>query len=404
MTTLRRTLGLAECVFFGVGSILGAGIYSIIGKAATFGGMMLWLSFLFGAVVAFLTALSYAELSSLFPHAGGEYVYIREALGKRAGIIGGIIISFTGIVTGATVSLGFAGYFVELLNVPILVASSGIILLIVLINIVGIRESSTINIIFTVIEISGLLFVIYAAFSNYSEIDYFVLPPAGFRGIAIATALVFFSYTGFEEIVKLAEETHEPQTNIPRALMLASGIVVIVYLLVSVSVVAVLPIEKLSASSGPLAEVVRLRFGRSGALVISIIALFATSNTVLSNILGSSRVILKMAAAKGHFRILAYLSPRFRSPVVALGLIALMMMGFSLIGDIRIVALITTFFIYATFILVNLSVIILRKTKTSLSQPFRIPVNIAGIPVPSMLAILLTLILLGFSIYGLDKI
>jgi APA family basic amino acid/polyamine antiporter len=90
--------------------------------------------------------------------------------------------------------------------------------------------------------------------------------------------------------------------------------------------------------------------------------------------------------------------------VVALGLIALMMMGFSLIGDIRIVALITTFFIYATFILVNLSVIILRKTKTSLSRPFRIPVNIAGIPVPSMLAILLTLILLGFSIYGLEKI
>jgi APA family basic amino acid/polyamine antiporter len=185
------------------------------------------------------------------------------------------------------------------LNVPILVASSGIILLIVLINIVGIRESSTINIIFTVIEISGLLFVIYAAFSNHSEIDCFALPPAGFRGIAIATALVFFSYTGFEEIVKLAEETHEPQTNIPRALMLASGIVVIVYLLVSVSVVAVLPIEKLSASSGPLADVVRLRFGRSGALVISIIALFATSNTILSNILGSSRVILKMATAKG---------------------------------------------------------------------------------------------------------
>jgi APA family basic amino acid/polyamine antiporter len=91
MTTLRRTLGLAECVFFGVGSILGAGIYSIIGKAATFGGMMLWLSFLFGAVVAFLTALSYAELSSLFPHAGGEYVYIREALGKRAGILGGLL-------------------------------------------------------------------------------------------------------------------------------------------------------------------------------------------------------------------------------------------------------------------------------------------------------------------------
>src|SRR5688500_5001891 len=115
MAQLKRTLGLAECIFFGTGSILGAGIYAIVGKVAGFSGNMVWLSFLIASFTAMMTAFSYAELSSMHPKSGGEYVYVKEAFNKKLGAAIGLIISVNGMVSGATVSLGFAGYFSKLL-------------------------------------------------------------------------------------------------------------------------------------------------------------------------------------------------------------------------------------------------------------------------------------------------
>src|SRR5687768_14056172 len=117
MAELKRTLGLGQCIFFGVGSILGAGIYTIVGKVAGWSGNMVWLSFILASVTAFFTVFSYAELSAAFPRTGGEYEYAKKAFGKNMGIILGFIISLNGIISGATVSVGFAGYFTELLPV-----------------------------------------------------------------------------------------------------------------------------------------------------------------------------------------------------------------------------------------------------------------------------------------------
>ena len=111
MAELNRTLNLSQCVFFGVGSILGAGIYTLLGKVAGWAGNMTWVSFLIASVTAFCTALSYAELSSAMPKAGGEYVFAKKSFGKTVGMLLGWIISLNGIISGATVSLGFAGYF-----------------------------------------------------------------------------------------------------------------------------------------------------------------------------------------------------------------------------------------------------------------------------------------------------
>lgn len=173
--SLNELLGWPN-VFFGAGSILGAGIYTIVGKVAGFSGNMLWFSFLVASVTALLPAFSYAELVSMFPKAGGEYTYAKAAMGKRTGVVLGTLISINGIVSGAAVSLGFAGYFIELLNINMLIAAGGIILLITLINILGIRQSSTVNIIFTIIEVIGLVFVIYAAFPDIWKVNLLEIP------------------------------------------------------------------------------------------------------------------------------------------------------------------------------------------------------------------------------------
>ncbi len=403
MTKLKRTLGLAECVFFGVGSILGAGIYTLIGKVAGLSGNFIWLSFLIASVAALFTAFSYAELSALFPKAGGEYMYAKKAFGKSTGIFLGIIISLNGIISGATVAVGFSGYLFTLTGINIMAGALAIIVLIFAVNVAGIRQSSVVNIIFTLIEAAGLLFVIYSAFPSIRNINYLTLPPGGYNSIIAASALAFFAYIGFEEIVKLAEETKNPEKNIPRALFIASTIVIVVYSLVAICAVSTIPYEELGKSESPLADIIGKKSGKTGVIIISMIALFSTSNTILSNMLGSSRVLLNMSRETKILNQLSRISPKRKTPLAALLLILIIMCAFALIGNIETIARIATIFIFITFIIVNLSVIVLRLREKEMKRPYRIPLNVKNIPVMSVLGILMTLLLLVYNIYSLNE-
>jgi len=401
MAKLKRTLGLAACIFFGVGSILGAGIYTLIGKVAGLSGNFVWLSFLIASVCALFTAFSYAELSAAFPKAGGEYVYAKRAFGKTTGLIMGFVISLNGIIVGATVAIGFAGYLDTLIDLPVLIGALGIIGLVFLINAVGIKQSSLINIIFTLIEGGGLLLVIFFAIPYIGEANLFEPPPGGYNDILAAGALAFFAYVGFEEIVKLAEETNEPEKNIPRALFSAAVIVIVMYTFVAICAVSVLSYEKLGESESPLAAVLGETLGPNGVIIISIIALFATSNTLLSNMIGSSRVLFNMSKETKLLKPFSYVSPKRETPIAALILVALIVCAFAFIKDIETIARIATIFIFIAFILVNLSVIVLRIREKNLKRPYRIPLNINNIPVMSILGILMTVFLLGYTIYAL---
>ncbi|HEX8270001.1 MAG TPA: amino acid permease [Flavobacterium sp.] len=401
MAELKRTLGLAECIFFGVGSILGAGIYTILGKVAGLSGNFIWLAFLIASMCALATAFSYAELSSAFPSAGGEYTYAKKAFGKTTGVILGVIISLNGIISSATVAVGFAGYLSTLLGVGVLVGALGILAVLFGVNAAGIRQSSVVNIVFTIIEVSGLLLIIFVAIPKLGSVNFMEMPSQGSNGIMAAAALAFFSYMGFEEIVKLAEETKNPEKTIPKALFWASGIVIVVYGLVAISTVSVISFAELGKSQSPLADVLAASYGRTGIIIISVIALFATSNTILSNMLGSSRVLLDMSAESKFLKPLSFVSPKRKTPLAALIAVLVISGAFSLIGDIEIIARIATIFIFITFIVVNLSVIILRIREKELTRPYRIPVTFNNIPLIPVFGILLTLILLGYTIYSL---
>jgi len=401
MAELKRSLGLGECIFYGVGSILGAGIYTLIGKTAGIAGNMTWLAFLIASVCALLTAFSYAELSAAFPKAGGEFEYAKQAFGKKTGITLGMVITLNGIVTGAAVAVGFAGYFNDLTNTSLGFVPFAIIALIFLINSAGIKHSSVVNIIFTLIEAGGLLFIIFSAVPDIGKVNYTELPPEGINGILTASALAFFAYVGFEEIVKLAEETRNPGKAIPRALFITSAIVIVIYTLVSLSAVTVVPFEELGQSKSPLADVVKVRFAETCIVIISVIALFSTSNTILSNMLGSSRILLNMSKETKSLTFFSKVGSKRKTPVMALLLILVIMCSFALIGSIETVARIATVLIFITFIAVNLCVIVLRFRKPSLKRPYKVPFSIGKIPVISTLGVLMTLVLLGYNLYSL---
>ncbi|MBR9682567.1 MAG: amino acid permease, partial [Candidatus Aenigmarchaeota archaeon] len=252
---LRRSLGLFELTMYGVGIILGAGIYAIIGVGAGVAGNALWLSFLIGAIIASFTGLSYAELGTMFPKEAAEYVYMKRAFKKEypAFLVGWLII-IVGTIAASVVALGFGGYLEALTGIPALWGALALVLGCSFLNYRGIRESANANIIFTVIEMLGLILIILFGMSHVGSVDYFEMP-GGLNGVMMAAVLVFFAYVGFEDVVNLSEETKSPRKVMPKALILSVVITTIMYILVSLVAVSVIPWNVLAESSAPIADV-----------------------------------------------------------------------------------------------------------------------------------------------------
>ncbi len=408
---LKRELGLVAVTLSGIGIIFGAGVYALIGKAAGLAGNAVWISFFFAAIVAALTGLSYAELSSLYPKAGAEYVYTEHAFNKKLAFIVGLLIIIGGIIGAATVSLGFAGYFSTLLktllnfNAPAVIIAAALITILGFVNLWGIKQSVGVAILFTLIESAGLVAIILIGLPHIGKVNYFEFSPLGLSGIFAAASLIFFAYLGFEEIVKLSEETKNPTKTIPRALIIAMVVSTLVYILVAISAVSVLGWEKLALSNAPMGDVAATALGANAFFVLSVIALFATSNTALLMMLASSRIMYGMATEHGFPEIFSRVHKIHRTPYFAIFLVVLMAILFALVGKIELIADLTNFVAFVTFIAINASVIVLRNKFPNSNRHFHTPGSIGKIPILPVLGILFSafmLLNLGFwiLIYG----
>jgi basic amino acid/polyamine antiporter, APA family len=400
---LKRELGLFQATLCGVGIILGAGIYALVGKTAGLAGNAVWVSFLIAAIVAAFTGLSYAELSSMFPKSGAEYIYTKKAFGKSIAFLVGWLVIVSGIIASTAVALGFAGYFAALFSTPIIPVAIGLLLLSSLLLFCGIKQSVNVAVIFTIIEAVGLILIIFIGLPYIGSVDYFEMP--SFDGVFSAAALIFFAFIGFEEMVRLSEETKQPKKTIPKALVIAIAVTTIIYMLVGLSAVGVLGWEALGASDAPLADVADAALPGTGG-ILSIIALFATANTVLLLLLAASRITYGMAKAYSLPHILAKIHRKTRTPWIAISTMAVLSILFVFMGNIETVANLTNFTVFITFIIINLSLIRLRYTHPKLKRSFRTPINIGKFPILPLLGILTSIFLLTnldleIHIYGI---
>ena len=208
---LKRALGLPALTFYGVGVILGAGIYSVLGAAAGRAGHALWLSFAISSLVAVLTALSYAELATAYPLASAEFTYLRRAVPRWPGLalVTGLLVALSGAATAATVAIAFASYLRTFLDVPPALVAWGLLAAATALNVVGVKESGWVNAAFTLLEAGGL--VLFVVLGAGSERFGTALSAAPSFGVVSGAALVFFSFLGFENIANLAEEAKGPQ-------------------------------------------------------------------------------------------------------------------------------------------------------------------------------------------------
>lgn len=390
---LKRVLGLPLLTFYGVGMILGAGIYTIIGKATAIAGESVWMSVLLAAIAAILTALSYAELSTMFPRVGGEYVFLKEAFPRQRWLAGtiGLLMALAGISTASTVALAFAGYLAQFFTVSTLAAAILLLSLLTFINILGIKESSWANVAFTSIEVFGLLLFIYFGVASPRFGESLQATPS--FSTASASALLIFAYFGFENIVNFVEETKQPERVLPQAILTSIAIATLLYTMVALAAVSLLPLALLAQSEAPLAEALRPTSERA-ARILTGIALFATANTVLISLSTTSRIFLAMSRDLAVSKIFGALTKRRRTPWVASFFSFFIAVSLVPLGKVEVLASLSSLATMSAFSLVNIALIVLRFRQPATPRPFRTPLSLRGWPLLPVCGVFICIFLL----------
>jgi len=377
---LRRALSLPMMVLYGVGTTVGAGIYVLVGKVAGAAGLLAPVSFVLAAILAAFSALSFAELSSRFPRSAGEALYVSEGLGaRRLGTIVGLLVVLSGIVSSATISIGAAGYLNTLVVAPDTPVIVGIILLLGAIAAWGIREAVTVAALLTLIEIAGLLLIVWVGRDAFAAIPETLSahPPAldiaVLGGVASGVIFAFFAFIGFEDMVNVAEEVRDARRNLPRAIILTLVITTVIYLVVSLVATFSLPVAHVAASEAPLALIYTEATGRS-PWPISLIGLVAVVNGALIQIIMGSRVLYGLAQQGQFFPAFAAVNRHTRTPITATVAVAGTVLLFALALPLENLARLTSLLVLAVFAIVNLALVALKTRQPAPTETITFPI------------------------------
>jgi len=403
MPGLRRTLGFGALTFYGVGIILGAGIYSLLGEAAGLAGVSVWVAFLLASVAALLTGLSYAELATMYPSAGAEYVYLGQAWPRATwlrGMVGWALVTAS-VATAATVSLAFAGYASLFVGVPAAWIAIGLLVAVGLVNVIGVQEAAWANALFTVIEASGLVALIVVGMKTPGFNEVFLAAPSS--GVFAAAGLIFFAYLGFEDIANLAEEAKNPSRDLPRAFLAAVVISTTLYVLAAAASVTLLEPAKLAESRSPLADAMRTQ-APSLAGALGGVALFATANTALITVMAASRLLYGMARGGDAPGFLAGTLPRRMTPAFGIGLVCIAAASFLPLGRVSAVGSVASLLALSAFVCVNAALIRLRFSGHTQTRPFRVPGSVRRWPILPTLGLIVCAMLMtqfGWTTYAI---
>jgi APA family basic amino acid/polyamine antiporter len=350
------SLSLFDAVNISLGSIIGAGIFVILGAAAAVAGPALILSVLIAAVVSLLTGFTAAALSRMYPRSGGVYVFARETLSVFPGFLVGWVWLFSNVVSGATVAVGFGHYLSYF--IPALPTSVGIVVVVaftVLIHLSGAKESSRFNNVLVLVKIAILLFFCVAAFLHFQGENLRPFLPFGFRGVWAGAATIFFAYAGFARVAIVAGEIKEPRKNVPRATLLSIFISTLIYVLVAVAAVGGAGAKLLAGSGSPLADAIGSMGMSFGARLVALGGLAATGTVALASLLGLSRLAQVMS---GDGELPAFIGrPGGRTSVprnaILIGGAAMLALAF--IADLPHIAYISSFSLLLYYAALNVS-------------------------------------------------
>ena len=364
---LDRVIGLPLLVLYGLGITIGAGIYVLIGTAASKAGDFAPTSFLLAAFVMAFSAASFAEFSGRIPQSAGEAVYVDAAFSQKwLTLATGLFIIISATIAGAAIALGSAGYIVTLIGVPQPLIVALIIILMGLLAAKGIAQSVMFAAVLTVIEILGLVIIIVSGYLHKPDI-FLEIPSVipsitdttALTGVFSASLIAFFAFIGFDDVVNLVEETKNPKRTMPWAIVISLVAVTIIYFLVVFVAVKTVPSAELAQSSAPIGLLFERLTGIS-PLGITLIAIVATMNGVVIEIIMASRVVYGLGK-KGYLpKKLSQINRKTRTPLYATFLIAAAMLVGALFVPLDALVTATSQIILGVFALVNLSLVVVK--------------------------------------------
>jgi amino acid transporter len=385
---LKRVMGPGLLLLFIVGDILGTGIYALTGQVAAEVGGVVWLPFLVAFGVALLTACSYLELVTKYPQAAGAALYTHKAFGIHfVTFLVAFAVMSSGITSAATASRAFAANFSTSLgldlgawSVPLIAV--GFIALVAAINFRGVSESVKMNVLLTVVELTGLLIIIgigaWAIMGGQGDVSraWTFQTPEGsgvFWPVIAATTLAFFAMVGFEDSVNMAEECKQPSKLFPKVLLSGLFITGIIYVLVAISAITLVPAAELGEGETPLLKVVQAGAPGFPIGIFAVITMFAVANSALINMMMASRLIYGMSRENVLPSVLGKVHPTTRTPYVAIGFTSLLAVALILFaGGVPALGGTTALLLLCVFTIVNVAVLVLRKDKVG-HKHFRTP-------------------------------
>ena len=387
MPELRRSLSLPLVVLYGVGVTIGAGIYVLLGATAGKAGIHAPVSFAMAAIVMAFSAATFAELSARLPVSAGEAAYVRAGFGSAGlSLLVGCLVISSGVVSSAAITVGSIGYIQEFLDLDRYVLVPVILLFMGGVAAWGIKESVTFASLFTLVEAGALVAIIVLGLMDRPEIlsnipKVFQSPtdlPA-WTAISGAALLAFFAFIGFEDIVNLAEEVEQPARIMPLAILITLVVGTVLYFLVAAVAVFSVPLEELAASQAPLSLVFGQITGAS-PILITAIAIVATLNGVVIQIIMASRVVYGLGKQGSFPAAFASIHPRTQTPVIATGTVVLVVLVLAMAFPVDCLAEWTARIVLVIFSLVNASLILLKARKIpapdgAFTAPFWVPVG-----------------------------
>lgn len=366
---LVRQLSLPLLVFYGIGTILGAGIYVLVGKVAGEAGFYTPFSFMLASTLAAFSAFSYAELAARFPRSAGEAIYIEEGFAiKKLSVAVGLMIVAVGIVSVATLAHGFAGYLKVFFDFPDALIIIFLVLFIGLVCAWGIAQSVLIASIMTVVEIIGLLIILYVGRDAFMLVPVKfpeMIPPLNisiWAGIFMGSFIAFYAYLGFEDIVNVAEEAIKPRINIPLAIIISLIVTTLFYILISVVAILLISPQELALTDAPLAMLYKTTTGQS-PVVITIISLISVINGALIQVIMASRVLYGMSRKKWLPEKIGEINATTHTPIVATTIVATLVLFFALLFPLLSLAKITSFITLIIFMLINFALLKIKVSK-----------------------------------------
>lgn len=358
---LKRSIGLWSAVAINVGAIIGGGIFVVTGIVAGYAGSALIISMIIAGVIAFITASSFAKLTTWQPVEGGAYEYGRQLVSPYAGFLAGWMWLVANTFVGAAVSLGFAYYLTSAFpSLPTGIVAAVLCLAFTGLNLVGAKESASVNNVLVAVKLAVLAFFVAFGVLHVNTGNFVPFAPLS-SGVLYGTFFIFFAYGGFARVSVIAEEVKDAKRNVPRALLLSLGISIVVYVLVGLVAVGLLGPVGLKDSPSPLTAAIGVTGNSLAVQIVLVGGLVATASVLLTAILGVSRMSYSMARRRDLPSALARLHHRFLTPYYSIAATGVLMAGLALFADLKSVVAVSTFALLFNYSITNIAAFKLKN-------------------------------------------